>query len=107
MKFFGIYASNTQSCYRQDVTLSGARYVLELRYNTRMGRWLLDVLTTAEQPIVQGLPLLINTNLVTQYPAQALPPGALFVLDNSGNDLQPGLPSFLQSHVLVYADPTQ
>ena len=106
MTLFKIPTSSTQTWYTQSVALSGQSFVLELRYNTRMGRWILNILDSAENPLLMGIPLLILRNLTAQYTALQLPDGALFCSDESGRNLQPTLASFLTDHTFWYADPT-
>lgn len=91
--------------YSQVITLANVRYTLTLRFNTRMSRWLLDVGDAADKALVLGVPLLINRNLLRQYPGRGLPPGAMFVTDESGAEQQPSLSSFLRTHVLWYLEP--
>lgn len=91
--------------YSFTVTLTGVSYTFTLRYNIRLDRWMLDIADASETPILSGIPLLIERNLTGQYTALDLPPGVLFVTDDSGRELQPGLLSFLTDHSLNYADP--
>lgn len=102
-----IPTSSTNPHYTQSLSLGGQSYVLELRYNTRMARWLLSVYDAAEQPLLLGVPLLIDRDLGAQYPTRKLPNGSLFVADVSGAQLQPQLSSFLTTHGFFFADPSQ
>lgn len=106
MTLFQIPANATQTWYAQTVRLSGVSYVLELRFNTRMQRWLLNILDATETPVLMGVPLLILRNLTAQYTSLALPEGTLFCSDESGNGQQPTLASFLTDHTFWYTDPT-
>lgn len=90
--------------YTFRITLAAVRYTLELRYNIRMARWILNIMNANGDPILMGAPLLIQRRL-TQYPARGLPPGDMFVVDNSGKGTQPTLSSFLTDHQLIYGDP--
>lgn len=106
MVVFEIPTSASQTWYVQTVTLSGVTYRLELRYNTRMQRWILNILDAGDTPILMGQPLLINRNLTGQYTQLSLPEGTMFCVDDSGNNLQPTLASFLIDHAIIYLDPT-
>lgn len=94
--------SGTAAWYKQTTSLNGTTYGLVFRYNTRLGVWCLDINNAAEQPIVQGIPLLTGRPLIGQYPELALPNGELLVVDNTGQGTNPGLASFLTDHVLLY-----
>lgn len=87
-------------------TLSGATYTLELRYNSRMSRWMLTIGDAVGKTIVAGLPLLNQRELLRQYPNLPVPVGPLWVVDRSGTGAQPTLASFLVDHDLVYEDST-
>jgi hypothetical protein len=107
MVVFSIPTSSTQTWYSQSIVLSGVTYVLEFRYNSRMQRWIMSILDSGEQPIIMGIPLLIQRNLTSQYTQLAIPAGALYCTDDTGNALQPSLSSFLVDHTVIYLDPAQ
>lgn len=92
--------------YKYTITLSGETYVFFFRYNTRMDRWVIDIRDASEQPILCGIPLVINRNLTNQYTALQVPLGGLYVLDETGLDAQPTLKSFVLDHTFYYADPS-
>jgi len=87
------------------ITLSQAIYMLDIRYNIRVDRWILSIYDAAQNPIVMGLPLLVTRDIIGQYVSLALPPGPLFCVDDSGKNLQPTLSAFLLSHRFMYAEP--
>lgn len=93
-----------QPWFSMQIVLSQQRYTLELRYNLRMDRWILSVADAAGAPILVGIPMLIDRDLVSQYATLRLPPGPLFVMDETGKQLQAGLSSFFVDHVLVYGE---
>lgn len=86
-------------------TLSSVAYTFNAYFNTRAGRWMLDILDVTLTPILMGVPLLIDRDLLAQYPTLPLPPGGLFVIDESGQQNQPSLGAFLIDHSLVYLEP--
>lgn len=91
--------------YDFNVTLTGVRYNLHVRYNLRMDRWLLDIADAAGNLVVAGIVLLIQRSLTGQYTTLALPPGPLLAADLSGQNLQPTEASFLTDHALIYGEP--
>ena len=88
------------------VPLSKVTYTLELRYNNRMGRWILNILDPIGAPILMGLPLLNMRDVTGQYKHLPVPKGPIFSIDDSGKGLEPTLSSFLTDHGLIYIDPT-
>lgn len=86
-------------------TLSNVAYTFNAYLNTRADRWMLDILDVTLTPILVGIPLLIDRDLLAQYPTLPLPPGGLFVIDESGKQTQPKAGSFLIDHTLLYLEP--
>jgi hypothetical protein len=86
-------------------TLSSVAYTFNAYFNTRAERWMLDILDVTLTPILVGLPLLIDRDLLAQYATLPLPPGGLFVIDESGKQAQPNAGSFLIDHTLLYLEP--
>lgn len=101
-------AGNTFPWYGLRVSLSGVIYTINLRYNTRMHRWIMDINDASNNPIQVGLPILIDRNVAGQYVTAGLPPGTTFSVCETANPLtQPSRLSFGTTHTLYYADPTQ
>lgn len=98
-------ARNDLPWYKFRISLSGTVFTLYFRYNVRCDRWLMDVYDASDTPIFQGAPILVNFNLLAQYPTLPLPNGTLFAVDDTGNQQQPTLQSFGLTHSLYYADP--
>lgn len=105
MASFSLPLTQNLPWYAFNITIGEVTYVLEMRYNTRKDRWLLNILDATEQPILMGVPLLVERDLLASYQSLAIPPGYLFCSDRSGKGLQPGLGAFLTSHTLYYVDP--
>lgn len=107
MTFFVVPLVNSLPFYKFRATFSGTLFTLYIRYNGRMQRYIMDVLDPSENPIVNGLPLLINRNIAGQYVSLALPEGIFFASDDTGQSNQPTQYSFGTDHTLWYEDPTQ
>lgn len=95
---------NTLPWYKFRINLSGTTYTLHFRFNSRSQRWIMDVNDSSDNPIVQGIPVLINRDLFGQYDTLPLPDGVMFAVDNTGNDTQPTQYSFGLDHTLYYID---
>lgn len=59
--------------YQLIFPIDGVDYRLDLRYNDRMGRWVLDISTQTGETVVTGAPVLLNVNLFS-YAVPALRP---------------------------------
>lgn len=92
--------------YTIDVSLSGGLYRLRLWWNNRSGNWTLDVLDTSDNPIVAGVVLVADWELLSHYPNPALPPGMFYCVDTSGQSLDPGYDDLGARVILVYDDGT-
>src|ERR1700733_326462 len=106
MTFFTVPVINTLPWYKFKITLSGVIFTLNMRYNGRMARWMLDVLDPSGNPILMGMTVLIQRNLTGQYVPLPLPEGILFATDDTGQDTQATIYSFGSDHTLWYEDPT-
>jgi hypothetical protein len=84
--------------FTQDVTLDGVPYRFSFLWNTRASRWTVSIYDTSDVPIVEGIPVALDQELIRQYPGRAVPPGELWAIDATGalatigrNDLALGL----------------
>jgi hypothetical protein len=97
----------TSAWFSERRTIQGGTYVFDYRWNTRIGLWIWDVSDAAGNPIVLGTPMLVNRNILVQYPTLTLPVGSFSVLDMTGNNQEAGLSSFNVSHKFFFVDTTQ
>lgn len=105
MTTYTIPTSTSNPHYLQSVQLSGVTYQLEIRYNTRMQRWVLNLADSVGGPIVSGVVMLTQRNLLGQYTTLSVPPGVLFCYNATNSALQPSLSSFLVDTSFLYFDP--
>lgn len=92
--------------YKFTIRLSGITYTFHIRWNERAGRWFFDLATASDLPLVSSVPLLIRKNLIARFATAGLPPGYFFVLDETGQNTEPGRNAWGTSHSLYYAEPT-
>lgn len=102
--FFTIPARNDLPWYTFQITLDNVIYTLVFRYNTRSSRWLLDINDASNNPILIGIPLLINRNLTAQFNTLAIPAGTMFCTDDTNQDMQPTQYTFGITNTLWYED---
>src|SRR5262245_3747309 len=63
--------------------LDRRRYRLSIWWNTRAAQWILDLLDLNEEPIIQGLVIVPNRDLLVQFKSDPrVPPGRLFVIES-------------------------
>lgn len=70
--------------------LDGTIYTLHFNYNRRMNRWMMGIGDAAGNDIVRGIVMLINWPLTLQYTNDAMPKGQFILVDESGEDKNPG-----------------
>ena len=90
--------------YFFQTTLSGAIFNIEMRYNIRMNRWIMNILDQNQNPIILGLVCLIQRNMFGQYVTLSLPDGTIFCTDDTQQDTQPTQYSFGLDHTCWYID---
>lgn len=90
--------------YTLDVTLSGIAYRLSLDWNTRGGFWALGIYDQTGAPIVLGVKIVADWELLARFANSRLPPGLLFCVDTSGQGLDPTDSDLGTRVLLVYDD---
>ncbi len=66
MSAFEIPLSPEAQTFR--INLAGVTYSINLYWNAISGFWCIDVADTSGNPLVNGIPLVANTDLLAQYP---------------------------------------
>lgn len=72
--------------YSQQVDLDGSVFQIDLHFNERWGRWVLDILDADAAPLLMGIPLLEGFPLTTKFVGRisGFPLGEFLVLDETG-----------------------
>ena len=70
--------------FSQAVDLSGLIYILEFRYNTRAGYWILNMYDSGKLEVMNGIVLSVNWPLLIHCSEEIKPPGTLMLIDTSG-----------------------
>lgn len=91
--------------YEYDIVLDSVTYTLEIYYNTRADRWRLSIKDAVGNPLLSGIPLLVNRDLTGPYTYLDIPKWFFVVLDDKLLGREPGLQSFLLDHTLYYVEP--
>jgi hypothetical protein len=67
----------------QEIVLGAAVYRLRLAWNTRMELWTLDLSTRAGDPILSGIPVVLNYDLIGRFADARLPRGFIVAFDST------------------------
>lgn len=93
---------NEHSNFSQEVTLDNITYRLEFVYNERRERWTMSFFDTEQNALVCGISLTLGYNLIDQYPAHSLPPGEMYIIDTTENEIKPTRENMGEILDLVY-----
>jgi len=67
--------------YEFSIELEAVLFFLEIRFNKRMNIWSMDLLDADKIPLLVGLLLLKDTDLIGRFSDERLPPGTLTFFD--------------------------
>lgn len=91
--------------YDYRVSLSGTKYTVELRWNSRSEHWTLSLYTADGDPIVVGRRVVVGIPLFRRYRDDRLPAGTLVAVDTTDREQDPGFNDLGNRVQLVYLDP--
>lgn len=93
--------------FELQIPLEERTYTFEFRWSVREERWYLDILTEERDPIYMGIAIVINWRLASRCAADERLPGALYALDTSGAQLDPGLEDLGERVKLIYFESSE
>ena len=89
--------------FQQEVIIDESSYVLNFNWNSRGEFWELSFLNALREPLVMGIKLVLNYELIRQFQGYGLPDGALYAIDASGNNSKIEQNDFINDRVsLIY-----
>jgi hypothetical protein len=74
------------SVYDFTIELDSVVFTISMFYNTRAGRWFFSMADIDGNPLRQGLKLVANWNLLTQWTQQGRPEGAMICANPETDD---------------------
>jgi len=87
MTFLIIPVDNTVPSFTVTLNIEGIFFKFNFDYNYRDARWHLSIYNTDNTPVLLGLKLVLNYELIFQHPIEGLPRGSLMLYDlSSTND---------------------
>lgn len=81
----------------------GASYRLTFRWNARVGAWFMDLADGDGSLIVAGVRVVLNIPLLGKVADSRRPPGELFAIDTSGDELEADFEGLGRRVALYYA----
>jgi len=95
---------NDPRAYTQQTVLDGTVYSLSFRWNSRAGRWIMDIAGADGQALASGLPLIAGVPLTyrRRETTAGMPPWHCLIYDETGAGRSPDLDTFGKEVQLVY-----
>lgn len=94
----------TQPFHQFFLDLEQVVYQFTFKENQRSGRWTFDMGLEDGTPIVQGIPIVVMSSLIEQHKDSRLPPGEIWCVDLTGQNIEPVTGSFGSTHLLIYEE---
>lgn len=80
---------SNKSHYTFDTVIEDKELSFKLRFNTRMNRWIMDILDIAQDPIFTGIPVHINLDLLGNFYDKRFPKGMLIAKNFTDKNVEP------------------
>lgn len=105
MALLQLPVSSGSANYEFKTELDGVKYTLRFRFNTRAGRWIMDIKTSQGGMLLAGIALLTGVDLLAQYRAyDGAPQGNMFLLNLQDENLSPGRDDLGNGVLLMYQE---
>lgn len=91
------------SHYRQEIELDLKSYIVEILWNSRKGQWSISFLNPDETPVILGLALVMNYDILAQY--RNIPnmiQGSLYCIDTTGKEREINRDNLGKTILLTY-----
>jgi len=99
---FNLPIDATFSNFSQQMDLDGVSYNLTFLYNSTTLQWTISISDIDDVHIIDGLKLVLNSNLFSQYPSIGLPPGELYCIDTTEKETEINRENLGETVELIY-----
>lgn len=104
MANFLIPTATSNPHFVMQTQLDGLTYTIRVHWNEREGAFYLDVGDVDNVPIVTGRKLVADWPLLHRVRDEGKPPGEIYVVDKTGEGVDPGFDDLGKRVVLIYID---
>lgn len=104
MALLEITTNSDSENYDFEIDLEGTVYTLEFAYNKRRDLWNMSIIDLSENILLASIPLLVDIPLTDQYVNEELPPGRFILLDETGEQRDPGRNDLGETIKLFYEE---
>lgn len=84
------------------IILDQVVYVLRIKWNSRTGRFVMDISLEDGTILAQGICLCLNSDFMSEFTDSRLPKGKLFVVDTTDKGQEPTEENFGKTTLLMY-----
>lgn len=88
--------------YEFRTDLGETEYLIRLHYLERFDSWLIDLLDSNEDPIIEGLPVVLGKPLLSQIVDVRKPAGDLIFLQLGNDNVPPNYDGFGTKYLLFF-----
>ena len=89
--------------FTEDIILDNIPYKFSFNWNDRGEFWTMTISDSDDNILVAGIKIVLGQKLISNFPGRSLPPGAMAVVDTSGNVTRPSQIDFYNDDLqLVY-----
>lgn len=78
-----IPVTNASASHKFICKIDDKVFTLRIRWNTRFERWMMDIMSEDETPILMGTPLHIDSDLIGRFRSLSLPQGLMILFDTT------------------------
>lgn len=80
--------------YSEQLTLDGEVFLFQFDFNVRGDYWVMSISDIDLNVLISGLRIVLDYELLSQYPGRGLPPGALIAIDTTGDEFDANRENF-------------
>jgi hypothetical protein len=81
----------------KEIVIDDISYIFSFVWNTRMEAWTLSIYTIENEPILVGIKLVLNYELIRMYRHLDIPQGEMYVIDITDNETKIAYDDFTSS----------
>jgi len=90
------------SNFSEEITLENVPFRFDFVFNNRSNQWSMSVLNINLTPIVEGIKLVLNYGMFEQFRSYDLPPGELYAIDSTGDEIEITRTNLGNTVLLIY-----
>lgn len=76
---------------KQRMILDDVEVVMRFDWNSRNETWHISFYDSVENPLLVGIPLFVNYDIIGRFIIDGMPPGQILCYDTSGQNMEAGL----------------